>query len=67
MEERRVNRANVHRCDEQIERLLALSWWDWPPELIKMHINLFQKRNLDESLDDLEKIAPAKKSDYLEL
>ncbi len=36
------------RCnDELIKELLQLRWWDWPAELIKKNIHLFN-RNLDE-------------------
>ena len=42
------------RCsDELIEELLALKWWDWPKEIIKGNIYLF---NEELSKDTIEKL-----------
>lgn len=42
------------RCsDELIEELLALKWWDWPKEIIKDNIYLF---NEELSKDTIEKL-----------
>ena len=42
------------RCsDELIEELLALKWWDWPKEIIKDNIYLFNK---ELSKDTIEKL-----------
>lgn len=37
-----------------IERLLQVKWWDFPPEVLKDHIELFQKEPIDlEAIDQL--------------
>jgi virginiamycin A acetyltransferase len=33
--------------DATIERLLALAWWDWPPEVIARHVGLIAAGDLD--------------------
>ena len=51
------NPARVIRrrySDEDITRLLALAWWDWPLEHITGHIRTI----MSGSLDDLERAAP---------
>ncbi|MFD9726239.1 CatB-related O-acetyltransferase [Streptomyces sp. NPDC059072] len=40
--------------DDEIARLLALAWWDWPVEHITEHIRVI----MSGTLDDLEEIAP---------
>ena len=41
-------------CEEDITRLLALAWWDWPVEHITEHIRTIMSGNID----DLEAAAP---------
>jgi len=51
------NPARVIRnrySDEDIGRLLALAWWDWPPERITEHIRTI----MTGSIDDLEAAVP---------
>lgn len=33
--------------DETVERLLALKWWDWPIERIRLHLEDIQSGNLE--------------------
>ena len=40
--------------EEDITRLLALAWWDWPVEHIRRHIRTIMSGNID----DLEAAAP---------
>jgi hypothetical protein len=39
--------------DDVVERLVRLSWWDWPPELIKANIELFQEPANVTTMDEL--------------
>ncbi|MEU8887134.1 CatB-related O-acetyltransferase [Streptomyces sp. NPDC048442] len=40
--------------DEDIERLLALAWWDWPVEHLTEHVRVIMAG----SVDELEAVAP---------
>lgn len=40
--------------DEDIARLLALAWWDWPLSLITQHVQTI----MSGSIDELEQVAP---------
>jgi virginiamycin A acetyltransferase len=40
--------------DDEIARLLAIAWWDWPPEHITKHLRTI----MSGSIDDLEAAAP---------
>jgi len=45
-----------HRySDEDVSRLLALAWWDWPTEHITEHIRTI----MSGSIDELEAAAPS--------
>jgi virginiamycin A acetyltransferase len=43
-----------YRADD-IDRLLALAWWDWPIEYINANVRTI----MSGTIDDLEKAAPA--------
>jgi virginiamycin A acetyltransferase len=56
------NPARVVRMrftDEQIERLLAIAWWDWPVELVGKHLRTIMGNDLDE----LEQVAGSWRDD----
>ncbi|MFJ6696537.1 CatB-related O-acetyltransferase [Streptomyces sp. NPDC091272] len=40
--------------DEEIERLLALAWWDWPVEHLTQHVRVVMAG----SVEELEAVAP---------
>jgi acetyltransferase-like isoleucine patch superfamily enzyme len=42
--------------DEQILRLLALKWWDWPDETVVENWSLLSGKLTDEILDQLETV-----------
>ena len=42
--------------EEYIARLIALKWWDFPDELLKKYVELFQRPLDEEILSKLEKI-----------
>ena len=44
--------------DEDVARLLAVAWWDWPPEHITEHVRTI----MSGSIDDLEAAAPSSSS-----
>ena len=45
------------RCsDELIEELLEIKWWNWPPEVIKSNIGLFNCELDRKTVDALKKI-----------
>ncbi|GGZ32709.1 CatB-related O-acetyltransferase [Streptomyces poonensis] len=44
--------------DADIDRLLALAWWDWPLQHLTEHLRTI----MSGSIDDLEKAAPAQDS-----
>jgi virginiamycin A acetyltransferase len=45
------NPAKVIRrrfSDEDVERLLAVAWWDWPAELVTKHVPAIMSGGIDE-------------------
>lgn len=48
----RVIRRRFH--EEEVARLMALAWWDWPLPHISAHIRTI----MSDSIDDLESVAP---------
>ncbi len=45
------NPAKVIRrrfSDEDVERLLAVAWWDWPAELVTKHVPAIMSGSIDE-------------------
>lgn len=48
-----ARRVRMRFSDEVVERLLRLRWWEWPPELIREHIDLFQTPATASTLDEL--------------
>lgn len=44
--------------DDAAKRLLRLRWWDWPPQMIKQHLDLFRAPLTAETLDRLAECAP---------
>ena len=39
---------------EQIEKLLAIKWWDWPDQLINLYTPLLCSQNIDDFLQKVE-------------
>ncbi len=46
--------VRLRRSAEEVDRLLALAWWDWPAEVLTAAIRALIKG----SVDDLEALAP---------
>lgn len=46
----------IHRRfpDRLVERLLALGWWNWPPERIRRHYLLMLSDRIEDFLDAAE-------------
>jgi acetyltransferase-like isoleucine patch superfamily enzyme len=44
--------------EETMARLLRLAWWDWPPERLREHLELFREPLTPGVLDRLEAAAP---------
>jgi hypothetical protein len=48
-----ARRIRMRFSDDVIERLMRLRWWEWPPELVKANVDLFQQPATVASLDEL--------------
>jgi acetyltransferase-like isoleucine patch superfamily enzyme len=53
-----ARRIRMRFDDDIVQRLLKLQWWEWPPALIKKHIEYFRLPLTAESLAALEERAP---------
>jgi acetyltransferase-like isoleucine patch superfamily enzyme len=42
----------------QIERLLKLQWWNWPTEVLKKHVDLFYRSDIEAVIEELERQCP---------
>lgn len=53
-----ARRIRMRFDEDTVRRLLALRWWDWPPTLVKDHIELFRAPLAAGTLDALERCSP---------
>jgi acetyltransferase-like isoleucine patch superfamily enzyme len=53
-----ARRIRMRFDDDIVDRLLALRWWEWPPALIKKHIEFFRVPLTAETLAGLEERSP---------
>ena len=54
-----ARRLRLRFDDTAVARLLALAWWDWPPQRLREHVELFRRPLDGDVLDQLEAVAPA--------
>lgn len=62
-----ARRIRMRFPDEVVQRLVRLRWWDWPPDLIKENIDLFQEPASVATMDELARRTspPASQPDSL--